>query len=191
MRVASHIEAPRADRPNADRANLFLNRALTQRDALTLVRSLRPASCGHACIRPLPRPSRWRSPGARSAYVRSPAAMAGFFCARDESFCLCWYRRAWGELFTGSCWEPLSREPASPRFSPECLVRSIMAQSSATIDRDELWARYFTGAPARQRRCVERYSIVKERHKGAGGRVTTGSTRRRSPSGSAENGSCR
>jgi hypothetical protein len=32
---------------------------------------------------------------------------------------------------------------------------------SGAIDKDGTWGRFFTGAPVRQRRSVERYSIVK------------------------------
>jgi transposase len=46
-------------------------------------------------------------------------------------------------------------------FHSRCLVPQYDGTDSDAVDRDELWVRYFTGAPARQRRCVERYSIVK------------------------------
>jgi len=49
----------------------------------------------------------------------------------------------------------------TPPTVPRCLVPQYDGADSDAVDRDGLWVRYFTGAPARQRRCVERYSIVK------------------------------
>ena len=56
MRVASHIEAPRADRPMRTASIFPQSRANTTR-RIDACSKLRPASCGHACIRPLRRPS--------------------------------------------------------------------------------------------------------------------------------------
>jgi hypothetical protein len=45
--------------------------------------------------------------------------------------------------------------------TPRCTVPERGVTSDATLG-DELWARFFTAAPARQRRSVERYSGVKK-----------------------------
>jgi hypothetical protein len=45
--------------------------------------------------------------------------------------------------------------------SPSCLVPDFDGAFFSPEWRDALWAKFFTGAPARQRRCVARSSIVK------------------------------
>ena len=42
-----------------------------------------------------------------------------------------------------------------------CLVPEIGGALFSQVWKDALWDRYFTGAPARQRRSVEQYKIVK------------------------------
>ncbi len=42
-----------------------------------------------------------------------------------------------------------------------CLVPEIDSALFSQVWKDALWDRYFTGAPARQRRSVEQYKIVK------------------------------
>ena len=42
-----------------------------------------------------------------------------------------------------------------------CLVLRCAGVIYSQLRRDELWDRYSTDAPARQRQCVERYNIVK------------------------------
>ena len=44
---------------------------------------------------------------------------------------------------------------------PSCLVPEIDGALFSQVWKDALWDRYFTGAPARQRRSVEQYKIVK------------------------------
>jgi putative transposase len=43
----------------------------------------------------------------------------------------------------------------------ECLIPGFDGASLSSESKDALWARFFMGAPRRQRRSVERYSIVK------------------------------
>ena len=42
-----------------------------------------------------------------------------------------------------------------------CLVPGLDGAYFSERQKEALWDRFFTGAPARQRQCVERYSIVK------------------------------
>jgi len=42
-----------------------------------------------------------------------------------------------------------------------CSVPMYDGTESVAIDKDGTWARFFMEAPARRRRCVERYNIVK------------------------------
>ena len=42
-----------------------------------------------------------------------------------------------------------------------CLVPRCAGVIYSQLRRDDLWDRYYTDAPAQQRRCVERYNIVK------------------------------
>src|SRR5690606_32021463 len=46
----------------------------------------------------------------------------------------------------------------------ECLIKCLVPDFDGALSmrqwKDALWDRYFTAAPARQRRCVERYKIV-------------------------------
>ncbi|WP_292531085.1 hypothetical protein [Methylocystis sp.] len=42
-----------------------------------------------------------------------------------------------------------------------CLIPWFDGAIFSSDWKDALWAKFSTGAPARQRRCVERYSIVK------------------------------
>ena len=42
-----------------------------------------------------------------------------------------------------------------------CSVPMYDGTESVAINKDETWARFFMEAPARRRRCVERYNIVK------------------------------
>ncbi|WP_074710709.1 transposase [Nitrosomonas eutropha] len=42
-----------------------------------------------------------------------------------------------------------------------CLVPRCAGVTYNQLRRDDLWDRYYTEAPARQWRCVERYKIVK------------------------------
>ena len=44
---------------------------------------------------------------------------------------------------------------------PRCLVPAFDGTLFSAEWKDALWAKYFTEAPARQRRSVERYNIVK------------------------------
>src|ERR1700722_8102960 len=44
---------------------------------------------------------------------------------------------------------------------PRCLVPSFDGAFLSRDSKDALWAKFYTGAPRRQRRSVERYSIVK------------------------------
>ena len=44
---------------------------------------------------------------------------------------------------------------------PSCLVPLYAGVEYCQLRREELWDKYYTGAPRRQRRCVERYNIVK------------------------------
>jgi hypothetical protein len=48
-----------------------------------------------------------------------------------------------------------------PGCSTRCLVPGFDGAFLSREWKDALWAKFSTGAPARQRRCVERYSIVK------------------------------
>ena len=50
-----------------------------------------------------------------------------------------------------------------PNRSPRtrCLVPAFGGAFLSSDSKDALWARFYTGAPQRQRRSVERYSIVK------------------------------
>ena len=43
---------------------------------------------------------------------------------------------------------------------PSCLVPGFDGASLSIDSKDALWARFFTGAPRRQRQSVERYNIV-------------------------------
>jgi hypothetical protein len=43
----------------------------------------------------------------------------------------------------------------------KCLIPDFDAAVFSLEWKDALWARFFTGAPQRQRQCVERYNIVK------------------------------
>ena len=49
----------------------------------------------------------------------------------------------------------------STLYFSSCLIAGFAGASSTSEWKEALWARYSTGAPARQRRSVERYSIVK------------------------------
>ena len=51
--------------------------------------------------------------------------------------------------------------PKANRVEPRCLVPRCTGVIYSQLRRDKLWDRYYTGAPAQQRQCVERYSIVK------------------------------
>ena len=42
-----------------------------------------------------------------------------------------------------------------------CMVPEIDGAYFSDRQKEALWDRFFTGAPARQRQCVERYNIVK------------------------------
>jgi hypothetical protein len=42
-----------------------------------------------------------------------------------------------------------------------CTVPEIDGAYFSDRQKEALWDRFFTGAPARQRQCVERYTIVK------------------------------
>ena len=42
-----------------------------------------------------------------------------------------------------------------------CLVPLYAGVEYCQLRREELWGKYYTDAPPRQRRCVERYNIVK------------------------------
>jgi choline dehydrogenase-like flavoprotein len=53
------------------------------------------------------------------------------------------------------------RRDAAAAKLPNCLVPGFDGASLSSDSRDALWARFFTGAPQRQRRSVERYNIVK------------------------------
>jgi hypothetical protein len=44
---------------------------------------------------------------------------------------------------------------------PRCLIPGFDGASLSSDSKDALWDRFFMGAPRRQRRSVERYSIVK------------------------------
>ena len=44
---------------------------------------------------------------------------------------------------------------------PTCSVPMYDGTDSCVIDKDGTWGSFYTGAPARRRRSVERYSIVK------------------------------
>ncbi len=44
---------------------------------------------------------------------------------------------------------------------PTCLVPLYTGVKYCQLREEELWDKYYTGAPRRQRRCVERYNIVK------------------------------
>ena len=46
-------------------------------------------------------------------------------------------------------------------WSPSCLVPGLDGAYFSERQKEALWDRFFTRAPARQRQCVERYSIVK------------------------------
>src|ERR1700749_366387 len=57
----------------------------------------------------------------------------------------------------GSNWKPaptLEARPTLPTKCPSCLVPSLMAHS---YSHDSLWDKFYTAAPPRQRRFVERY----------------------------------
>ena len=47
------------------------------------------------------------------------------------------------------------------RMMPSCLIPGFDGAPLSGDLRDALWDRFFTAAPQRQRRSVERYSIVK------------------------------
>jgi transposase len=58
--------------------------------------------------------------------------------------------------------------PYSPDFNPIemafaklCLVPDFAGAFLSSDSKDALWDRFYTGAPQRQRRSVERYNIVK------------------------------
>jgi len=46
-------------------------------------------------------------------------------------------------------------------FSGKCLVPAFDGAYFSEREKEALWDRFYTGAPQRQRRSVERYSIVK------------------------------
>jgi phospholipase/lecithinase/hemolysin len=50
---------------------------------------------------------------------------------------------------------------AHPKAPSSCFVPAFDGAFLSSESKDALWARFFTGAPQRQRRSVERYSIVK------------------------------
>jgi hypothetical protein len=60
------------------------------------------------------------------------------------------------ELF----FESGSRQKVAQAAAPSCLLPGFDGALFFLEWKDALWARFFTGAPPRQRRCVERYSIV-------------------------------
>ena len=45
--------------------------------------------------------------------------------------------------------------------TPRCLVPESDGTESRRLFREELWGKFYTGAPTRQRRSVEQYSGVK------------------------------
>jgi hypothetical protein len=51
--------------------------------------------------------------------------------------------------------------PGGKRLRPRCLVPRSGDTGDHHSWREELWARFYTGAPVRLRRSVERYSGVK------------------------------
>ena len=53
------------------------------------------------------------------------------------------------------------RARGSRTETARCLIPGFDGALFSLAWKDALWARYCTGAPARQRRSVERYSIVK------------------------------
>jgi hypothetical protein len=66
-------------------------------------------------------------------------------------------------------------------LDPRCLIPGFDGAVFSQAWRDALWAKFFTAAPPRQRRSVERYSIVKRARDSSPG--ATGSTRRRPANG--------
>jgi hypothetical protein len=52
------------------------------------------------------------------------------------------------------------RDSSEPQFL-RCLVPAFDGASLSSDSKDALWAKFCMGAPRRQRRSVERYSIVK------------------------------
>jgi len=56
--------------------------------------------------------------------------------------------------------DPSLKESQSLCRGTRCLVSAFDGSFLSSDSKDALWARFFTGAPRRQRRCVERYSIV-------------------------------
>src|SRR5947207_8699069 len=63
---------------------------------------------------------------------------------------------ALGWRLTTGCAAPLSENPM-----PRCLVPGFNGALFSPAWREALWAKFFTAAPQRQRRSVERYSVVK------------------------------
>ena len=54
---------------------------------------------------------------------------------------------------------PLRRRYVDSGHRPSCLIPGFDGALFSLEWKDALWARFCTGAPPRQRRCVERYSI--------------------------------
>lgn len=56
---------------------------------------------------------------------------------------------------------PQVNAAAAVSSTPRCLIPDFNGALLSSEAKDALWARFFMGAPQRQRRSVERYSIVK------------------------------
>jgi hypothetical protein len=55
----------------------------------------------------------------------------------------------------------LGRPPFGPSGEARCLVPAFDGAFLSRAWKEALWGKFYTGAPRRQRRSVERYNIVK------------------------------
>src|SRR3974390_1776991 len=61
-----------------------------------------------------------------------------------------------------SCNSPASRTSSNDfEIGSRCSVPAYDGTDLQAVDKDGTWARFYTGAPARRRLSVERYTIVK------------------------------
>src|SRR6516225_3438799 len=61
-----------------------------------------------------------------------------------------------------SCNSPASRSSSNDfEIGSKCSVPAYDGTDLHAVDKDGTWARFYTGAPARRRLSVERYTIVK------------------------------
>ncbi len=58
-------------------------------------------------------------------------------------------------------WFPAAKFDLGFELLPRCLIPDFNGVIFSSDWKEALWSKFYMGAPRQQRRCVERYSIVK------------------------------